>query len=170
MTIFVESTCIIPKPLELLHFLFRSAYSCASHGPQRYCGPTPTRVVHRTRTHQSMLSTRLAAAARLRPAFARLSSSASSKAAVPAEAQPVPAVVPQSPNHAATWSANQRPRPAGQSGPRFEQTNMELQPNPLSAMELIANEPIQLIPGRKAICDGGRSTSSCEPRTESLDY
>lgn len=117
-----------------------------------------------------MLSTRLAAAARLRPAFARLSSSASSKAAVPTEAQPVPAVVPQSPNHAATWSANQRPRPAGQSGPRFEQTTMELQPNPLSAMELIANEPIRLIPGRKAICDGGKSTSSCEHRTESLDY
>lgn len=114
----------------------------------------------RTRT-KSMLSTRLAAAARLRTAFTRLSSSASSKAAVPAEApQPVPAVVPQSPNHAATWSTNQRPRPAGQSGPRFEQTTMELQPNPLSAMELIANEPIQLIHGRKAICDGGKSTNA----------
>ena len=115
---------------------------------------------HRTRTHQRMLSTRLAAAARLRPAFAHLlSSSASSKATVPAEAQPVPAVVPQSPNHAATWSANQRPRPAGQSGPRFEQTAMELQPNPLSAMELIANEPTRVIHGRKAVCDGGKSTT-----------
>jgi NADH dehydrogenase (ubiquinone) Fe-S protein 6 len=125
-------------------------------------------------TKQSMLSTRLAAAARLRPAFARLSSSSasSSKAAVPAEAQPVPAVVPQSPNHAATWSTNQRPRPAGQSGPRFEQTTMELQPNPLSAMELIANEPIRVIQGRKAICDGGKSTK-CEPpppARKSLDY
>jgi hypothetical protein len=108
-----------------------------------------------------MLSTtRLAAAARLRPAFARLSSSASPKAAVPAEAQPVPAVVPQSPNYAATWSTNQRSRPAGQSGPRFEQTTMELQPNPLSAMGLILNEPIQLIQGRKAICDGGKSTNA----------
>jgi hypothetical protein len=37
---------------------------------------------------------------------------------------------------------------------------MELQPNPLSAMELIANEPIRVIHGRKAICDGGTSTSS----------
>lgn len=107
-----------------------------------------------------MLSSRLAAAARLRLAFARLSSSASAKAAVPAEAQPVPAVVPQSPNHAATWSTNQRPRPAGQSGPRFEQTAMELQPNPLSAMELIANEPVRLVHGRKAICDGGKSTNA----------
>lgn len=105
-----------------------------------------------------MLSTRLAAAARLRPAFTRLSSSASSKPAVPAAAQPVPVVVPQSPNHAATWSTNQHPRPAGQSGPRFEQTIMELQPNPLSAMELVANEPIRLIDGRKAVCDGGKST------------
>lgn len=128
--------------------------------------PRQPRQQHRTRTYQRMLSTRLAAAARLRPAFVRLSSSVSSKAAVPAEAQPVPAVVPQSPNHAATWSANQRPRPAGQSGPRFEQTAMDLQPNPLSAMELIANEPTQLIHGRKAICDGGKSTSQREPRTD----
>ncbi len=104
-----------------------------------------------------MLSTRLAAAARLRPAFTRLSSSASSRAAVPAEAKPVPAVAPQSPNRATTWSTNQQPRPAGQSGPRFEQTVMDLQPNPLSAMELIANEPIRLIHGRKAVCDGGKS-------------
>jgi NADH dehydrogenase (ubiquinone) Fe-S protein 6 len=33
---------------------------------------------------------------------------------------------------------------------------MELQPNPLSAMELIANEPIRLVEARKAICDGGK--------------
>lgn len=32
---------------------------------------------------------------------------------------------------------------------------MELQPNPLSAMELVANEPIRLVHGRKAVCDGG---------------
>ncbi|CAA7265807.1 unnamed protein product [Cyclocybe aegerita] len=32
---------------------------------------------------------------------------------------------------------------------------MALQPNPLSAMELIAQEPIRLVHGRKAICDGG---------------
>lgn len=41
------------------------------------------------------------------------------------------------------------------SGPRFEQTFMELQPNPLSAMELVANEPIKVVHGRKAVCDGG---------------
>lgn len=32
---------------------------------------------------------------------------------------------------------------------------MELQPNPLSAMEMIANEPIRVVHGRKAVCDGG---------------
>jgi NADH dehydrogenase (ubiquinone) Fe-S protein 6 len=42
------------------------------------------------------------------------------------------------------------------SSPRFEQTYMDLQPQPLSAMELIAQEPIRLVQGRKAVCDGGQ--------------
>jgi len=109
-----------------------------------------------------MISTRLVAAAtragRLRPALVRLSSSSSTpSSAVPAKAKPIPTDAPQAPNRASTWSTNQRPRPAGQSGPRFEQTVMELQPNPLSAMELVANEPIRLVHGRRAICDGGKS-------------
>jgi len=62
---------------------------------------------------------------------------------------------PQSPNYPTTWSTNQRARPVGKSGPRFEQTAMELQPNPLSAMGLVSNEPIRLVDGRKAVCDGG---------------
>jgi len=66
-----------------------------------------------------------------------------------------PKVAPQSPNYPSTWTANQRPRPAAGSGPRFEQTDMELQPNPLSAMEMINNEPIRVVKGRKAVCDGG---------------
>ncbi|KAF8274086.1 zinc-finger domain-containing protein [Lactarius quietus] len=105
-----------------------------------------------------MFSTRLAA--RLRPRLScRLYSSnpvapAASTSAVPAEAKQQ-AVVPQSPNRAATWSTSQSPRPAGQSGPRFEQTIMDLQPNPLSAMELLANEPVRLVHARKAVCDGG---------------
>jgi NADH dehydrogenase (ubiquinone) Fe-S protein 6 len=112
-----------------------------------------------------MISARLVAAAtragRLHPTLIRLSSSSSNTSAVPAEAKPIPAAVaPQAPNRATTWSTNQRARPAGQSGPRFEQTDMELQPNPLSAMELIANEPIRLVHGRKAVCDGGKSTQS----------
>jgi NADH dehydrogenase (ubiquinone) Fe-S protein 6 len=66
-----------------------------------------------------------------------------------------PEVAPQSPNYPTTWTTNQRPRPAAGSGPRFEQTDMGLQPNPLSAMELINNEPIRVVKGRKAVCDGG---------------
>lgn len=34
---------------------------------------------------------------------------------------------------------------------------MELQPNPLSAMEMINKEPIRVVHGRKAVCDGGTS-------------
>ncbi|KAG5221909.1 ubiquinone oxidoreductase kd [Salix suchowensis] len=77
------------------------------------------------------------------------SSIASSTAAVPSKTSP------QAPNYPSTWSTSQSLRPAGSSGPRFEQTAMEVQPNPLSAMELIANEPIRLVHGRKAVCDGG---------------
>ncbi|OJT15822.1 Lactobacillus shifted protein [Trametes pubescens] len=65
------------------------------------------------------------------------------------------AAVPQAPNLATTWSTSQRPRPQPQSSPRFEQTIMELQPNPLSAMEMISREPIRVVNGRKAVCDGG---------------
>jgi len=65
------------------------------------------------------------------------------------------ATVQQAPNYPTTWSTSQCPRPGLQSGPRFEQTDMSLQPNPLSAMELIAQEPIRLVNGRKAVCDGG---------------
>ena len=35
---------------------------------------------------------------------------------------------------------------------------MELQPNPLSAMEMINKEPIRVVHGRKAVCDGGECT------------
>ena len=61
----------------------------------------------------------------------------------------------QAPNYPAAWSTSQRPRPTPHSGPRFEQTDMSLQPNPLSAMELIAQEPIRVVKGRKTVCDGG---------------
>ncbi len=66
----------------------------------------------------------------------------------------VPAVQ-QAPNYPTTWSTSQQPRPGPGSSPRFEQTNMELQPNPLSAMEMIAKEPVRLVHGRRAVCDGG---------------
>ena len=49
----------------------------------------------------------------------------------------------------------QAPRPAGASQPRFEQTDMSLQPRPLSAMQLVSEDPIRIVHGRKAVCDGG---------------
>ncbi|KAF7791872.1 hypothetical protein EIP86_002896 [Pleurotus ostreatoroseus] len=90
--------------------------------------------------------------ARVSRPLARLSSSSS---ITTTKVTPLSKVVPQAPNYPTTWSTNQAPRPQGQSGPRFEQTAMELQPNPLSAMEMIAKEPIRLVHGRKAVCDGG---------------
>jgi NADH dehydrogenase (ubiquinone) Fe-S protein 6 len=65
------------------------------------------------------------------------------------------ALAQQAPNAPAPWSTSQAPRPTGHSGPRFEQTIMELQPNPLSAQAMIAEEPVRLVHGRKATCDGG---------------
>ncbi|PBK77344.1 hypothetical protein ARMSODRAFT_904038 [Armillaria solidipes] len=78
-----------------------------------------------------------------------------STAATPAPAAASNPLAAQAPNYPTTWSANQQPRPLGQSNPRFEQTAMETQPAPLSAMQLIAEEPIRLVDGRKAVCDGG---------------
>lgn len=69
---------------------------------------------------------------------------------------PAGLVIQQAPNYPTTWSTSQRQRPAAGEGPRFEQTNMELQPAPLSAMVLVNNEPIRFVEGRKVVCDGGR--------------
>jgi len=110
--------------------------------------------------NNTMLSrTRIAQVARR---LARSSSSTAkppSPTAAPLAAAPAQ-VYGQAPNRAEKWSANQQSRPQGATIPRFEQTDMTLQPNPLSAMELIAKEPIRLIHGRKAVCDGGEKKKS----------
>ncbi|KAF5314123.1 hypothetical protein D9611_006803 [Ephemerocybe angulata] len=92
-------------------------------------------------------------------AATRSASSSAQKAAAPTsvatgQAESTPTTW-QAPNFPRTWSTNQAPRPLPGSNPRFEQTIMELQPAPLSAMEMIANEPIRVVQGRKAVCDGG---------------
>lgn len=104
--------------------------------------------LHRTLTSSSSLS----------------ASSSSSEKSVPVP--PVPQTnpssvdtVPQAPNYATRWSTNQNLRPAPASNPRFEQVDYELQPAPLSAMEMIANEPIIMSDARIAVCDGGMSVS-----------
>lgn len=65
----------------------------------------------------------------------------------------------QAPNHPSTWSTSQNPKKHAFSGPRFEQVNFSLQPQPISAMAMVAEDPVRLVPGRKATCDGGRSTT-----------
>ena len=62
---------------------------------------------------------------------------------------------PQAPNRVERWSTMQAPRPAAAERPRFEQTDMSLQPRPLSAMQLVSEDPIRIVHGRKAVCDGG---------------
>lgn len=102
----------------------------------------------------NMLSRRLVARFPHLNILARASSNAASTPSPLAPATDS-SVTSQSPNYPTTWSTNQQPRPAPRSGPRFEHTFMELQPNPLSAMELVANEPVRVVHGRKAVCDGG---------------
>ncbi|QRW04935.1 lactobacillus shifted protein [Ceratobasidium sp. AG-Ba] len=41
---------------------------------------------------------------------------------------------------------------------------MSLQPAPLSAQALLEQEPIRLVHGRKAVCDGGRRRTSRTPK------
>ncbi|CAE7231684.1 unnamed protein product [Rhizoctonia solani] len=63
--------------------------------------------------------------------------------------------LPQAPNRDKPWSTSQRPRPGPDFDARFEQTDMSLQPAPLSAQALVDQEPIRVVHGRKAVCDGG---------------
>jgi NADH dehydrogenase (ubiquinone) Fe-S protein 6 len=83
----------------------------------------------------------------------------------PKPASPIPSANPteadpqnlyQAPNHPSTWSTSQNPKKHAFSGPRFEQVNFSLQPQPVSAMVMVAQDPVRLVPGRKATCDGGK--------------
>ncbi|CAG8765692.1 12311_t:CDS:2, partial [Ambispora leptoticha] len=61
----------------------------------------------------------------------------------------------QAVNRDRPWSANQRDRRDAMIGPRFENTDLEAQPRPLAAIELIDQEPIHFVEGRVASCHGG---------------
>lgn len=84
------------------------------------------------------------------------SSSSSVPTATPLATTPASASA-QSPNLPKTWSTSQRRRDDAYSEARFEQTALDFQPQPLSAMEMIHSEPIRVVHGRKAVCDGGMS-------------
>lgn len=113
---------------------------------------------HRGWTTTAMLATRLRTPA-LRHLTRAASSSSASSSSVPAETpkgnSPGTVAGSQSPNYPTQWSLNQRARPTPTDGARFEQTILELQPQPLSAMAMIAEEPVRIVKGRKAVCDGG---------------
>ncbi|KAL0473070.1 NADH:ubiquinone oxidoreductase [Neurospora intermedia] len=65
------------------------------------------------------------------------------------------AVVKQAPNRAEVWSRSQKPRSEAMTGPRFEQTNFDLQPQPWAAIELIHKQPVKWVHERIVACDGG---------------
>ncbi|KAI1078417.1 zinc-finger domain-containing protein [Whalleya microplaca] len=63
--------------------------------------------------------------------------------------------ISQAPNRKEIWSRSQRPRAAAMSGPRFEQTDFDLQPQPRAAIELIHKQPVRWTHDRVVACDGG---------------
>lgn len=63
--------------------------------------------------------------------------------------------VQQSSNREMVWSESQRPRQDAWVGPRFEQTDFSLQPQPQAAIELIAKQPIRMETSRVVSCNGG---------------
>ncbi|KAE8447927.1 hypothetical protein EG329_009999 [Mollisiaceae sp. DMI_Dod_QoI] len=63
--------------------------------------------------------------------------------------------VMQAPNRATVWSRSQNPRAKAMTGPRFEQTIMDLQPAPQAAIDLIHKQPVRWTHERVVACDGG---------------
>ncbi|KAI8635073.1 hypothetical protein F5Y19DRAFT_470122 [Xylariaceae sp. FL1651] len=61
----------------------------------------------------------------------------------------------QAPNRTEIWSRSQRPRAKAMVGPRFEQTDFELQPASKAAIELIHRQPVRWTHDRVVACDGG---------------
>ncbi|KAI8340799.1 zinc-finger domain-containing protein [Chlamydoabsidia padenii] len=70
-------------------------------------------------------------------------------------AKPVGIQTEQAPNRVDTWAPDQRPKKEALVGPRFEQTDLSTQPNPMAAIELIAEEPVRIVHQRIVSCDGG---------------
>ncbi|KAK4114227.1 hypothetical protein N656DRAFT_788458 [Canariomyces notabilis] len=68
---------------------------------------------------------------------------------------PVPTTVSQAPNRAEVWSRSQKPRSTAMTGPRFEQTDLDAQPQPYAAIELIHQQPVRWTHARIVACDGG---------------
>ncbi|KAL2188480.1 hypothetical protein L209DRAFT_751436 [Thermothelomyces heterothallicus CBS 203.75] len=89
------------------------------------------------------------------PAAGTTSTTAHAQTTLPTTEGPAPAAVAQAPNRAEIWSRSQRPRAQAMTGPRFEQTDFELQPRPYAAIELIHQQPVRWTHERIVACDGG---------------
>ncbi|KAI0396880.1 hypothetical protein F5Y17DRAFT_417211 [Xylariaceae sp. FL0594] len=61
----------------------------------------------------------------------------------------------QAPNRTEIWSRSQRPRATAMTGPRFEQTDFDLQPQSMAAIELIHKQPVRWTHDRVVACEGG---------------
>ncbi|GAW25990.1 putative NADH:ubiquinone oxidoreductase subunit [Rosellinia necatrix] len=61
----------------------------------------------------------------------------------------------QAPNRVGIWSRSQKPRATAMTGPRFEQTDFDLQPASRAAIELIHRQPVRWTHDRMVACDGG---------------
>ncbi|KAM5362424.1 hypothetical protein ACJZ2D_012555 [Fusarium nematophilum] len=66
-----------------------------------------------------------------------------------------PVEISQAPNRVGVWSRSQRPRSQAMTGPRFEQTDFPLQPQPKAAIEMIHKQPVRWTHDRIVACDGG---------------
>ncbi|KAL7821579.1 hypothetical protein M440DRAFT_1428750 [Trichoderma longibrachiatum ATCC 18648] len=66
-----------------------------------------------------------------------------------------PNAITQAPNRATIWSRSQKPRALAMTGPRFEQTDFSLQPQPYAAIELVHQVPVKWTHDKIVSCDGG---------------
>ncbi|KAI1819294.1 hypothetical protein F4861DRAFT_534568 [Xylaria intraflava] len=64
-------------------------------------------------------------------------------------------VLKQAPNRTEIWSRSQKPRATAMTGPRFEQTDFDVQPASKAAIELIHRQPVRWTHDRIVACDGG---------------
>ncbi|KAM7193614.1 hypothetical protein V8F33_007707 [Rhypophila sp. PSN 637] len=67
----------------------------------------------------------------------------------------LPTELQQAPNRTGLWARSQKPRSEAMTGPRFEQTDFSVQPQPYAAIELIHKEPVRWTHDRVVACDGG---------------
>ncbi|WOO83555.1 Lactobacillus shifted protein [Vanrija pseudolonga] len=98
---------------------------------------------------------RLPALAARQVRLASSSSSSSAPAFSPSDKAPRDAAPAQSPNVAGTWSRDQNPKAAAFDNSRFEQVDFAVQPDSLSAMGLVSEQPITFVHQRVIACDGG---------------